>query len=637
MSLPKGKRDDAYPSAPDRVSGFFAGCGLALVTARHVLPAESAHLGDTLWIAALWLLLATAWTLTRLRCQVPGRRLDRGDLALILLAGGQVLAALLVHGNARAALNGAWEWIAVAVSVGLLRRWCAAEARWQQLLATLSLAGVLLSGLGVWQYTVTYPQLRAELEEFTRLESQSEGERLTPAQATRFRELRVELGRLATETDPNVRFAMRQRLVASTEPLACFALANTLAGVLLVSLLLLLDAVGTSLTARQPWKQIARLMTPALLVGFCLVLTKSRTAWVALLAGAAVWAIVSFGRALLSPRVWRFLGAGLLALAVLIAGALAVGALDRLVLLESSKSLRYRVEYWTGAWGVIRDHVLFGVGPGNFRQHYLRYKVPGSSEEIFDPHNLFLDVWASGGLISLAGLILAGGVACVRWRTCWGAAADNPQSTPTCLDSSGRRFILFSGAAGIALVWMKTGLIDVHWDGRLAALLLGWLAAVLLVPRTHFRGASQLAAGLALGVHLLGAGGIGMPVVATTLLLLWLGPAPIGAPGPAESSAADRRRTAFISIGFAALLVACLFSAVIPATVAGLCMNAAESVLAQRNDVATARRFLDQAIKADGRDPQPYVLRAQLEHDTARPSGDLTGATMESALAFLRG
>src|SRR5262245_51494896 len=108
MALPRGKRDDAARSTPDGLSGCFAGCGLALVVARHVLPAESAHLGETLWIAALWLLLATLWGVARFRRLVRGRPFDPGDLALILLAGGQVVAAIFVHGNVRAAQNSAW-------------------------------------------------------------------------------------------------------------------------------------------------------------------------------------------------------------------------------------------------------------------------------------------------------------------------------------------------------------------------------------------------------------------------------------------------------------------------------------------------------------------------------------------------
>ena len=57
----------------------------------------------------------------------------------------------------------------------------------------------------------------------------------------------------------------------------------------------------------------------------------------------------------------------------------AAGGLDRFVVTEAGKSLEYRREYWIGAWGVIQEHPLVGVGPGNFRQHYLAHKLAKSS------------------------------------------------------------------------------------------------------------------------------------------------------------------------------------------------------------------------------------------------------------------
>ena len=49
----------------------------------------------------------------------------------------------------------------------------------------------------------------------------------------------------------------------------------------------------------------------------------------------------------------------------------------------------------------------WGVGPGNFRAAYLPYKLPESSEEILDPHNLFLEVWATAGFWAFVALVLA--------------------------------------------------------------------------------------------------------------------------------------------------------------------------------------------------------------------------------------
>ena len=42
---------------------------------------------------------------------------------------------------------------------------------------------------------------------------------------------------------------------------------------------------------------------------------------------------------------------------------------------------------------------LLGVGPGNFRQHYLQFKLPQSSEEIADPHNLNIQLEINGEIL----------------------------------------------------------------------------------------------------------------------------------------------------------------------------------------------------------------------------------------------
>ncbi|MBL8851861.1 MAG: O-antigen ligase family protein [Planctomycetaceae bacterium] len=618
------------PSAPtrppsasgdgDRLTPLFAGAGLALIVARHVLPAESSHLGETLWIVALWLLLALGWTFARVRRGASRIRWDRADLAVLLLAGGYVLAGAIGHGNQRAALNGLWEWIGVAVAVGLMRRWLANEARWQQWLAAIETIGVVLSGLGVEQYAVEHPALRREMQELIDLEGREQRGELSERDVRRFQQLRSELGELATNSDANARFTLRQRLMASTEPLACFALANTLAGVLSVSLLLLAGAAATAMTGGHSRLHVARIVAPALLIGFCLVLTKSRTAWIGTLVGACAWGLVAWRAAWVTRRTLGLLVGALLAAATLVGIAWWAGALDPLVLLESSKSLRYRMEYWTGAWGVIRDHLLFGIGPGNFRQNYLRHKVAGSSEEILDPHNMFLDAWAGGGVLALAGLAFAACIAVARWRN---VASDAP--APFLDDDRSKRpasrLVLLSGAAGMLLVWIKLGLIELQWDQRLVALICGWIVACVLLPPLRFSRASQMAAGIALGVHLLGAGGIGMPVISTTLLLLWLGPAP--APGweaAPDVATARLRSGAAACIVIAGLTAYCLYSAVIPATLAGLYSDAAVSVMT-RGDVPASRRFLQQAILADPLDPEPHVFLAQLEHDQFRLSG----------------
>src|SRR5262249_19715776 len=143
-----------------------------------------------------------------------------------------------------------------------------------------------------------------------------------------------------------------------------------------------------------------------------LVLTKSRSAWIGLLVGIVIVAWKS--RKEVPRRVYVATGVlGLALIAALVVGGLVTGRLDREVLTQAPMSLGYRWEYWRGTWRLLtggatdlatalRSATLWrGVGPGNFRGPYLRYKLPESSEEILDPHNLFLEVWATGGIGAL--------------------------------------------------------------------------------------------------------------------------------------------------------------------------------------------------------------------------------------------
>src|SRR5262249_47028936 len=97
-------------------------------------------------------------------------------------------------------------------------------------------------------------------------------------------------------------------------------------------------------------------------------------------------------------------------IAALGVAGLAPPRLDREGLAESGKSRRGRPEDWSGAWHAINASprgVWSGYGPGNFTAAYLKHKLPQSSEEISDPHNLLLDAWATGGAWAALALLTA--------------------------------------------------------------------------------------------------------------------------------------------------------------------------------------------------------------------------------------
>jgi len=113
-----------------------------------------------------------------------------------------------------------------------------------------------------------------------------------------------------------------------------------------------------------------------------------------------------------------------------VAVGLSTGRLDRQVLTQSSLSMRYRWEYWQGAWGVITEQAQENSGASTFWSGVGRAvlaaiicftKLPQSSEEIQDPHDLFSRGLGHAGLGAL--LALSAALALAVWNLLGPAAA----------------------------------------------------------------------------------------------------------------------------------------------------------------------------------------------------------------------
>jgi hypothetical protein len=607
----------------------------ALFVTRFFVPAESAHLGETLWIVQLWLVVAAlgAWASARLG---DGRwRWDWGDAAVVLLAAGHVVSALAVvvtgAGQQRAAVNLLWEWIGVSVAVVILRRAWGDGRSAVSIPALIAVACVVLSGLGVWQHHYWYPATRAVLVELESLQGGGAG-----AGSRRVQELRAELGPLVGLADPAAQAGIRQRLLASSEPIGRFALANTLGGLLAAGLVLLAGVTFDQWRGRAPQAWRLAVSIASVLVMYGLVLTKSRTAWIGAAAGAVAWWLISRRRGGITRRaLWWTAGTVVAGIVVLFGFAARSGGFDREVVGEAPKSLQYRLEYWTATWRVIAEHPLLGVGPGNFRQSYLRYKLAGASEEVLDPHNLFLDAWANGGLLALAGL---GGVFAFGLRRM--CAAEVPPDSKwepgnRTVNRAARRRLAATGTAAFGLAIAVSYAVDTEIDWQLIALLAGWWACayVLAQPLGGVDRATIAAAGLALSVHLLGAGGMGMPAIAVPLLLLVLGPlAPLQSRAVA-SPPGQMLLVCAISLGLCFL---CGWTATIPVLTAKAHCDVAKAAVASQQVGGVAERELRAAAKADPLDPEPWELLAGVEFLRWDRGGRTSVETFEQALGHLR-
>jgi len=651
----------------DPLQALCTGAVVLLIVARWLVPTEAADEGATLWLAQLTLGVGLVWVWREVRMRTFALRFGWLDAAAMAIVAGHVASALHVvlgEGNKRAAVNLMWEWISLGVLFLLLRQWLTTRATARRMAGVLLTTAVVLAALGIWQHFVFYPQAAREYDrnraELDRLLSAppAASPQEAAARRNRLRDLQAELFAQGVPLEGPARQLYEQRLRSSTEPFGLFGLANSFAGLLLVGLFAALAAAEHAWRGGAPRARLAAAGAAVLLVGYCLVLTKSRTAWVGLLVGLGLWGLLRLlqrGDGKRGVRVGWIVG-GLALLGALFAGAAVSGGLDAAVFSEAPKSLRFRLQYWRGAAAVVREDPIWGVGPGNFRDHYLRHKLPESSEEIADPHNFLLDLWTSGGVIAVAGLaaFLAGALF-LQLRPAGSATAigaDDADNAPRGVAASARRDPLAWGAiAAFPAVVLADFIAGRGIDERLVVLGIGWLGSAWLLfdaldrpPRAasadviadesanRSAGAFVLAALAALMVHLTGAGGMEMPAIVQTIFLLaamipamrgLCGGRPANARGPFLGAAAL----------MAASFIGCLFTATLPVVSRQGYVSTGDSILALGGSAEQAEQAYRAAADADPLSPEPYDKLAELTYrrwrEAPKKSDDVIARAIE--------
>lgn len=620
----------------------------ALFFARWLLPTESSPEGETLWLSTFTLPVAAFWFWWQSKQMKP--RLSPGllDAAVWSLAGAHILSAILViagEGNKRLALNMLWEWFSLAVLVSTLRQTLLADAardRFRQVVVTL---GVALAVFGIWQHyywygsnIAEYRVLHAELDELNSASS------LTPEQAERRLDL---LSQFQSDNIPlhePQRSLFERRLLDSKEPLGFFALANSFAGVLAVVTVLLSAGLIPSLLAvvQTPPEESSSDARPSLriwliensmqvgylaVVGFTLLLTKSRTAFFGAAAGISVAGLLCVAglRKEALKRVLAIAAVGAVLLAVLIGGAIATGSLDIEVLSEAPKSLEYRLLYWRGTASVIADSPWFGVGPGNFRPHYLQHKLLETSEEISDPHNFVLDVVANAGVPGALALLFLGGVVLRNGRTLVRSnrvATDEdslPDLKPGESKSDGPSVLsVVVLAAGIVFAWQFVA--EAALNLRLLSTAAIAIGVCLVADRLSFTTKPAPGSGLsaiaclaaisALLVHLLAAGGIAMPAICGCLLSLAILAEPASPTPTADdenASASPRVIPLVLAIALVTGFAACLKTAFMPVIQSTTALLSGDFEGTRHSRFDRARQFYSVAAKSDPFSPEPLM------------------------------
>lgn len=220
---------------------------------------------------------------------------------------------------------------------------------------------------------------------------------------------------LSLEKDSRERLLFEKRLLESVEPTGTYGLTNTLGGTLAPVLVLMLTGF--------PWfrvfsqlsieRSIRRRFLITIRVAFvaifffvaviALIMTKSRSAYIAFMFGASFWLFCRMNFKANPNRVAKKKSIKIVSAIAIISIALmtiavASGAIDLKILSEAGKSFSYRLEYWIATSRMITDYPFWGIGAGEFQNLYPRYILPTASEFIADPHNFILEICALFGI-----------------------------------------------------------------------------------------------------------------------------------------------------------------------------------------------------------------------------------------------
>lgn len=600
--LPARPADAEPPADPWRpwlLSGM-----TALLVARPLFPSESAAQGDGLSAVMLWLTLVVFWFLGPIGRRRWPLRFGWVDAAVVCLVALHTLAALWAawYGAARPAINMLWEWLAFGVSFLLARQLIVSAREARAVIVVMVALALALASHGLYQYFYELPATRAQYQQ-------------DPDRALREAGLWYEPGSRDRE--------LFEKRLASIEPLATFALTNSLAGYLAPWLVIAIG-IGLSMVqsplfpegevrSRRLWTWLAVAFT-TLPIAVCVLLTKSRSAYASVLLGSLLAGLLLTG-GLRRGVLWALLITAVGA--VLLAAVTAFGGLDRQVWSEATKSFGYRLEYWRATLSLIADHPWAGCGPGHFQTAYTRYKLPQASEEIADPHNFLLEVWATAGTPAMVALVVVIGL--FLWRTCRAGRAVS--GFAEAVKPGEHPWHVFAGAIGGFLLSIPLGLTGSASPGPIpVALGLPLALAAMLcflpwVKHGTLPGLLPVVGVLAVLVNFSAAGGIGMSGVAGTFwLLLALGLAAVGPEAPHRVS----RPAAFVGLAAGvALAIGCYVSAYAPV------MKCQGWLRAFDRDPLRAEEHLRQAADADPLSAEPWKQLANLafarwrQHPTA--------------------
>jgi O-antigen ligase len=417
----------------------------ALIVARPLVPTEDPGLSAAMpdpsgpALTWLWLVAFLGWALWQFWVKPAGVRFDLLEAALLALLALNLLGVRTARYRYVAWL-GAWEWLTFFIAFFVVRRLAAWKGTSDGLLAALLASAVMLSGYAAYQRFVEYPQ-RAEK---TLPELQAE----MPAEG------------FAHSADDQYWEGIKQR-ARSPSVFATFAHPNSFAGFLG---LLLPAALAYVFAMRRSggWDALTILaIISAALIAAAFWWTDSRGALMAALIVTVAIIVLAIRRLLSRGNLRSIAGCLVLVLALAVLGY--VGLQKKTVGQDPPRvAASLQKGYWAATWKMIKYQGWLGVGPGNFGRHYPAYMAPTDRDDIQNPHNFLLEMWATCGFFAAAMLVFVLGLCA---RRAWVYLRSSPVSVPGLVAGQGQGHgkpagtpweLYLGGMAGLVLGFLLT-------------------------------------------------------------------------------------------------------------------------------------------------------------------------------------
>jgi O-antigen ligase len=241
---------------------------------------------------------------------------------------------------------------------------------------------------------------------------------------------------------------------------------------------------------RNIWS-VAATGIAAIVVLFNLAITRSKGAITAFLLALIIFILlISLGRWIAAHRKITFIICLILAIA---AGFLVVSYGQSHGRLPGGNSMLVRWQYWEGAAKMYADHLLTGIGPGNFNSYYTQYKAPAALEVVKDPHNFILSLLTQYGPIGLIGFIL---MLLLTWYKTLKTIAPRQPAQKASQLLSRRTLLIFSTVLIMVLLFIRPLVKPLITNGEPASAVLYVMLTIYLIPVVIFAVGLWLASGI---------------------------------------------------------------------------------------------------------------------------------------------